>query len=172
MKNTKIISTLLFYVTRVVAILYFTTTLYSVVSLLTEWSFITRENGQYFSICYPFTVSPFLNGENNWGYKIFNFIIPIGFYGVFFLLLSNVFKVFKRPKLFTPFGVIQLKCFYLANIILPSFIILLASTFAEKIEEGLEFVAVIHFFLGVFAYFLAAIFKQCLHLQDEQDLYI
>ena len=172
MKNVKIISTILFYITRFVAVLYLISTFYSLVSLLTEWSFIERENGKYFSICFPFTQTPFLNGENNWAYKVFNFLIPIGFYSVFFLLLSNVFNAFKQPKLFTQYGVNNLKWFYLANIFLPSLTILLASIFAGKIEEGLEWVAVIHFFLGVFAYLLAAIFKQGLKLQNEQDLFI
>lgn len=172
MKNVKVISTILFYITRIVAILYLLTTFYSLVSLLTGWSFITKEDGKYFSICYPFTQSPFLNGENNLAYKIFNFIIPIGFYGIFFLLVSNVFNVFKQPKLFTKYGVNQLRWFYLANLTLPWLTILLSSIFAGKIEEGLEWVAVIHFFLGVFAYFLAAIFKQGLQLQNEQDLFI
>lgn len=172
MKNVKIISTILFYITRFVAVLYLISTFYSLVSLLTEWSFIERENGKYFSICFPFTQTLFLNGENNWAYKVFNFLIPIGFYSVFFLLLSNVFNAFKQPKLFTQYGVNNLKWFYLANIFLPSLTILLASIFAGKIEEGLEWVAVIHFFLGVFAYLLAAIFKQGLKLQNEQDLFI
>lgn len=172
MKNVNIIASILFYITRFVAILYLITTLYSLISILTEWSFITKENDKYFSICYPFTDTPFLNGENHWGYKIFNFLIPIGFYGLFFLLVSNVFNVFKQVKLFTEYGVRQLKYFYLSNIFIPPFTILLAAFFAGDIEEGLEWVAVIHFFLGVFAYFLAAIFKQGLHLQNEQDLYI
>jgi hypothetical protein len=154
------------------ATLYLVTTLYSSIVLLTEWSFFTRENGKYFSICYPFTETPFLNGENTWGYKLFNFLIPIGFYGLFFLLVSNVFNVFNKPRLFTQNGVNQLKWFYMANIFVPSLTIILASYFAGGIEEGLEWVAIIHFFLGVFSYFLATIFKQGLHLQNEQDLYI
>jgi positive regulator of sigma E activity len=172
MKNVKIIAACLFYITRIVAILYLISIVYSTISLLTESNLITRENGKYFSICFPFTEIHFLNGENNWAYKIFNFLIPIGFYGLFFWLLSNVFKVFKQPKLFTQNGVNQLKLFYIGNIFMPSITILLASIFAGKIEEGLEWVAVIHFFLGVFAYFLAAIFKQGLQLQNEQDLFI
>ena len=171
MKNVKIISTVLFYITRFAAILYLATTFYSLVSLLTEWSLIVKEDGN-FAVCFPFTETPFLVGENNWAYKIFNFLIPIGFYGIFFLLLSNVFTAFKQPKLFTQYGVNQLKWFYLANIFMPSLTILLASIFAGEIEEGLEWVAIIHFFLGVFAYFLAAIFKQGLQLQNEQDLFI
>lgn len=172
MKNVKIISTVLFYITRFVAILYIAAALYSLVSFLTGWSYIERENGKYFSICFPFTETHFLNGENDWPYKIFNFLIPIAFYGIFFLLLSNIFNAFKQPKLFTQYGVTQLKWFYLGNIFMPSLTILLASIFAGNIEEGLELVAVIHFFLGVFAYFLAAIFKQGLQLQNEQDLFI
>lgn len=172
MKNVKIISTILFYITRIVAVLYLLVTLYSAFSLITEWCYTTKDNGNYFTIFYPFTETPFLNGENHWGYKIFNFILPIGFYGVFFLLVSNVFNVFKQPKLFTLYGVTQLKWFYLTNTIVPPVTIFLASIFSGEIEEGLEWVAIIHFFLGVFAYFLAAIFKQGLSLQNEQDLYI
>ncbi|KFF11988.1 DUF2975 domain-containing protein [Flavobacterium hydatis] len=172
MKNVRIISQILFYITRAVAILYLLVTLHAIISLLTEWSYIAKDGGKYFAICYPFTDTPFLVGENHWGYKIFNFIIPIGFYGIFFLLLSNVFNVFRQPKLFTEYGVKQLKWFYLANIFVPTLTILLASVFSGEIEEGLEFVAIIHFFLGVFAYFLAAIFKQGLNLQNEQDLII
>jgi hypothetical protein len=172
MKNVKIIATTLFYITRLLAILYLATTLYSIISLLTEWNYFTKDNGKHFTVCFPFTETPFLNGENNWAYKIFNFIIPIGFYGLFFLLVSNVFNVFKQPKLFTVYGVNQLRWFYLSNMTIPWMTILLATIFYGKIEEGLEWVAIIHFFLGVFAYFLAAIFKQGLQLQNEQDLFI
>jgi hypothetical protein len=172
MKNVKLFSAILFNITRIVAILYFLVTIYALISFVTEWSYITKDGGENFVIYYPFTNIPFLLGENNWSYKIFNFLIPLGFYGVFFLLVSNVFNVFKKPKLFTESGVRQLKWFYLANIFAPTIIILLASFFAGHIEDGLELVAVIHFFLGVFAYFLAAIFKQGLNLQNEQDLYI
>jgi hypothetical protein len=172
MKNVKIIATTLYYITRLLAILYLATTLYSIISLLTEWNYFTKDNGKHFTVCFPFTETPFLNGENNWAYKIFNFIIPIGFYGLFFLLVSNVFNVFKQPKLFTVYGVNQLRWFYLSNMTIPWMTILLATIFYGKIEEGLEWVAIIHFFLGVFAYFLAAIFKQGLQLQNEQDLFI
>lgn len=172
MKRVKFIAAILYYITRVIAISYLLATGYSLVSLLTRWSYGTKDNGKYFSIYYPFTQSPFLNGENTWAYKIFNFLLPIGFYGIFFLLVSNVFLIFKQPKLFTVYGIKQLRYFYLVNIFVPPLTIVSASIFAGNIEESLEWVAVIHFFLGVFAYFLAAIFKQGLHLQNEQDLYI
>ncbi|WP_047419515.1 DUF2975 domain-containing protein [Cellulophaga sp. Hel_I_12] len=172
MKNVKIISTILFYITRIIAILYILVTIYALVSLVTGWSYITRDNGENFAVCYPFTETRFLLGENNWNYKIFEFLIPIGAYGIFFLLVSNVFNAFKQPKLFTEYGVKQLKWFCLANIFVPLIIILFALIFTGNIEDGLEWAGVIHFFLGVFAYFLYAIFKQGFNLQNEQDLYI
>lgn len=172
MKNVKIISAILFYITRIVAIIYILVTIYSIFSLITEWSYITQENGKYFAVCYPFTETRFLLGENTWSYKIFNFLIPIAFYGVFFLLASNIFNVFKKPKLFTEYGMKQLKWFCLVNISVPSAIILLAYAFADNIEEGMKWVVVTHFFLGVFAYFFYAIFRQGVNLQNEQDLYI
>jgi len=172
MKNVRAISTLLFYLTRILAALYLITTFYSAISLLTEWSYIIKDEGRNFSILYPFSESAFLNGENTWSYKFFNFLMPLGFYGLFFLLVSNVFKVFMRTKLFTANGVKQLKWFYLANIILPPFTLLLASVFDGNVEEGLTMVAMIHFILGIFSYFMAAIFRQGLQLQNEQDLYI
>ena len=172
MKNVKIIATILFYITRILAILYILVTIYALFSLVTEWSYITQDNGNYFAVYYPFTDTRFLLGENTWSYKIFEFLIPIGSYGIFFLLVSNVFNAFKQPKLFTEYGVNQLKWFCLANVLVPSFIILLASIFTDGVEDGLQWAAVIHFFMGVFVYFLYAIFKQGVDLQNEQDLYI
>jgi TRAP-type C4-dicarboxylate transport system permease small subunit len=99
MKKVKIISTILFYPVRILAIVYLIVTLYSAISVFTEWSYITRENGNNFSVCYPFTDTPFLNGHNSWGYKLFNFLIPIGFIGIFFLILSNIFNVFRQPEI-------------------------------------------------------------------------
>jgi hypothetical protein len=172
MKNVKIVSTVLFYITRILAVMYLCIALYSLIVLLTEWSYITKKGGNNFAICFPFTDTPFLVGENNWGYKLFNFLLPIGAYGFFFLVLSNIFSVFRGAKLFTQYGVDQLHYFFLGNIIIPFSLILLASIFAGKIEEGLEWLAVVHFFLGVFAFFMAAIFRQGLLLQKEQDLFI
>lgn len=172
MKNVKIISTILFYITRIVAILCILVAIYTLISLVTGWSYISIDNGENFAVYYPFTETRFLLGENNLDYKIFSFLIPIGSYGIFFYLISNVFNAFKQPKLFTEYGVKQLKWFFLANIFVPSIIILLALICTGNIENGLEWAAVIHFLLGVFAYFLYAIFKQGLNLQNEQDLYI
>ena len=172
MQNVKTVSKILFYVTRFLAILYFSISAHSIISLLTKWSLTTKDDGKYFQICYPFTQKPFLVGNNNLGYMIFNFLLPLSLYGLFFLLVSNVFKVFFQPKLFTLNGIKHLKWFYLANLILPSLSVLLASIFTNEVEDPFEFLIMIHFILGVFAYFLSAIFNQGLSLQNEQDLYI
>lgn len=172
MQNVKIVSKILFYLTRFLAILYFLISAHSIIALITKWALTTKDNGKYFQICFPFTQKPFLVGDNNLDYMIFNFLLPLSLYGLFFLLVSNVFKVFFQPKLFTLNGIKHLKWFYLANLIFPSLSVLLASIFTNKVEDPGEFLIVLHFILGIFAYFLAAIFKQGLNLQNEQDLYI
>lgn len=172
MNNVKLISAILFHLTRAVAVLYLLVTLYALIAIMTGWGFTPMENGTFFTVCYPFSEVAFLIGENNWGYKVFSFLLPIGLYGVFFLQLSTVFNVFKQPKLFTQYGVTQLKWFCLTNCTVPSIAILLASIFSGSLANGIEILAIVHFFLGVFAYFLAAIFQQGLQLQNEQDLYI
>ncbi|TDO69933.1 DUF2975 family protein [Flavobacterium chryseum] len=171
MKTTYIVSKILFYVTRFLAIVYFTLALYSLLTLLTGWSLNFKDNGKYFQICYPFTDHPLMLGDYNLPYIIFDFLSPLSLYGLFFLLISNVFKIFFQPKLFTQNGINHLRRFYLTNLILPSVVIFLASFFVSLDNEVSIFI-VLHFMLGVFAYFLAAIFKQGLNLQNEQDLFI
>lgn len=171
MKTTHIVSRILFYVTRFLAILYFTLSSYSLLTLSTGWFLNFKDNGKYFQICYPFTEHPIMLGDYNLPYIIFEFLSPLSLYGLFFLLISNVFKVFFQPKLFTENGIKHLRRFYLANLFLPGIIIFLASIFVSLDNEVSIFI-VLHFMLGVFAYFLAAIFKQGLNLQNEQDLFI
>ncbi|WP_264536538.1 DUF2975 domain-containing protein [Flavobacterium sp. N1736] len=171
MKTTHFVSKILFYVTRFLAIVYFTLALYSFVALITGWSLNFKENGKFFQIYYPFTERPLMLGDYNIPYIIFDFLSPLSLYGLFFLLSSNVFKVFFQPKLFTQNGISHLKRFYLANLLLPGITIFLASIFVSLDNEVSIFI-LLHFMLGIFAYFLAAIFKQGLNLQNEQDLFI
>ncbi|MDQ8014365.1 MAG: DUF2975 domain-containing protein, partial [Flavobacterium nitrogenifigens] len=104
-------------------------------------------------------------------YVLFDFLAPLSLYGLFFLLSSNVFKVFFQPKLFTQTGVLHLKRFYLSNLFIPSIVIFFAFFFVPLDNEVALFI-ILHGMLGAFAYFLAAIFKQGLNLQNEQDLFI
>ncbi|MCJ7935228.1 MAG: DUF2975 domain-containing protein [Chryseobacterium sp.] len=171
MNQTKIISRILFYICALLSAGYLITFVYSVLCLVTGFSVTPYKNGQYLHINYLFTEKPFLNIENNYPYIIFSFLTVLISYGIFFWLSAKVFKVFFQPKLFTKDHIQQLKRFYLYNIFIPLPLVIAASFFVEveSIIWGLVF---IHFMLGIFCLFLANIFKQGLHLQNEQDLFI
>jgi len=170
-KKVQVISKTLFYVTRLLGILYFLMPLYSLVCVVTGWATGPYGDGAYLHIYYPFTNIPFLNIDNNIPYIIFEFLLPLGLYGLFFWLTGNVFKAFYQPRLFTGFGVKQLRNFYVANLAIPLPALLLSNVFAEA--DGITFALVIvHGILGIFAYFMAVIFKQGLKLQNEQELFI
>lgn len=171
MNTAKIVAKILFYFTRFLALVYFAMSVQSVVSLITGWSLTFKEGKKYFQICFPFTQTPYLVGDYNTPYIVYDFLMPLSLYGLFFLLLSNVFKVFFQPKLFTANGIRQLTIFYLVNFIVPIVAIALAAIFADS-DELSSMLLILHFVIGIFAYFLATIFKQGLHLQNEQDLFV
>lgn len=171
MNQTKIISQILYYICFVLAIGYLLTAVYSILCLITRFSITPYKENVYFHINYPFTEKPFLNIENNYSYILFSFLLVLISYGLFFWLSAKVFKVFFQSKLFTKENIIHLKRFYVYNIFFPLPLVVIASFFVEveSIIWGLVF---IHFMLGIFCLFLANIFKQGLHLQNEQDLFI
>ncbi|RYF89554.1 MAG: DUF2975 domain-containing protein [Chitinophagaceae bacterium] len=86
-------------------------------------------------------------------------------------LLSQVFKTFTQKKLFTQTGINHLQRFYLANLILPGIAYIVLLLVNEEAEDVFMLV-MLHAIIGVFAYFIAAIFRQGVLLQNEQDLYI
>ncbi|WP_419487722.1 DUF2975 domain-containing protein [Chryseobacterium bernardetii] len=171
MNQTKIISRILFYICSILSAGYLITSLYALLCLTTGFSVTQYGNGKYLHINYPFTQQPFLNIEDNYPYIIFSFMLVLIPYGIFFWLSAKVFRVFFQPKLFTKDHILQLMRFYLFNIFIPLPLVIIASFFVEveSIIWGLVF---IHFMLGIFCLFLANIFKQGLHLQNEQDLII
>ncbi len=171
MKQTKVISKILYYLCMFLAIGYITTFIYAVFCLLTGLGVTPYDQNQQLHINYPFSNEPFLNIDNNFPYIIFSFLIPMFLYGLFFWFSARLFKVFLQPRLFIKKNVKELSRFYIFNVFVPLFSVIIASFFVEIIAPiwGLVFV---HFILGIFCYFLANIFKQGLQLQDEQDLYI
>jgi len=171
MRNVKLISRVLFYITRFLTGFYWLMALHSGIALLTGWSLHLRENGKYFQVYFPFTQTPVLNGDHNLPYILLEFLLPLALYGLFFYLLGNVFRVFFQPKLFTAKGVKHLKRFYLANFIIPAVMVLLVSCIDEPDTDGIA-VIVLHGIIGIFAFFIAAIFKQGLDIQNEKDLFI
>lgn len=127
-----------------------------------------RVAGGRFEIYYPFTQVPFLLGDYSAGYLI-PVLLTTCFYGLFFYLLGGVFDAFRQKKLFVPKGVRRLSRFCVSNLVLP-LLILLVSLACRMGEADMLVIAVLHAVLGVFAYFMTAIFREGLGLQEEQDL--
>lgn len=170
-KTTRFVSKVLFYMMRFLAMGYLVVTVYAAYCLSSGYGLLVNEGSRKFTITYPFTDIAFLVGDYHLTYILFDFLLVLAFYAFFFYLAGNVFRLFHRPRLFTTNGVMQLRFFCLSNLLLPLLGWLLASFFASA-EEGAVMLVAVHMILGVFAYFLAAIFTQGLKLQGEQDLII
>jgi hypothetical protein len=172
MKPVQLISKILFYITRLLGVLYLTTSVYTAIALVFKTSALSiTEEGKRFKIFYPFTQKPFLLGDYNPIYIVFEFTGVMFCYGLFFWLLSGVFNTFSQKKLFTEKGYKSLKWFYRFNLIIPPLALFLFGLYS-KIAEPISVIALLHCISGIFAFFLAAIFKHGLNLQIEQDLII
>jgi hypothetical protein len=171
MKQIRKISKVLFYVTRTIAFLYVLTSIFGFVSFAFKTqNFELTKDAASFQINFPFSHTPFLVGQNNPS-AIWEMILGILIYSLFFWLLSNVFNAFEQPKLFTEKNVKTLQIFYIANFIIP-ILMLIFLVINQNFSTSFWSVALLHILLGVFIYFMTIIFKQGLHLQNEQDLYI
>ncbi|WP_435132289.1 DUF2975 domain-containing protein [Formosa sp. A9] len=169
MQKSIIISKVLYYISRLLGGLYLITGVYGLFSWVTNTHLLI--NDKQTIITYPFTEASFLILDSNITYLIFSFLIPVLGYGLFFWLLSNVFKVFYQDKLFTAENIVHLRRFYLVNIFLPT-ILTIFTSFFMPIEHEMFLIIILHLVLGVFVFFMSEIFNQGLHLQNEQDLYI
>lgn len=170
MEKVRLIATSLFYLARTLAIPYLATALYCVICFIFSSSLVhPLDEGRRFVINYPFTHQRFLIGDEYSFKYVFEMIALIALYGLFFWLLSNVFKTFRQEKLFTEQSVQRLRVFYLINFLapLPFLIIHLVTGYEEEIMIT---ISGLHAVLGVFAYFMAVIFSRGLILQKEQDL--
>lgn len=171
MNIVRIVSSFGFYVFRILAIAYLVTGLYAGFALMMGSPLAAPvQSDSRFEIYYPFSQVPFLLGENSTAFVV-EMLLGISLYGVFFWLLSNVFSTFRQPKLFTQQGIAHLTWFYRLNFLVPLAVLLLLSV-VSSVEQIMVMLVVLHGLLGVFALFMAAIFKQGVHLQNEQDLYI
>jgi hypothetical protein len=174
MHPVRLIANLLLYVSRILALLIAIIALYALLVILLHGALPSASlpmkvlaDGS-FRIYYPFTNTVFLLGDYSSGYLFSNFF-AILFYGTFLWLLGDVFKTFRQQRLFTATGVARLSRFYITNLTVP---LLLVSVFALSGEPLATMLPIIllHAVIGVFAFFMAAIFKQGLNLQEEQDL--
>ena len=178
MRTVRIISNFLFILTRILAFPYLATALYAlVVFLLLNFKpslglpINIIDDGTRFEILFPFTNTPFLLGDNNFPF-IVEMLLFIALYGIFFWLLSDVFNAFKQKKIFTKYGVVKLSRFYIANLAVPIVVFIVLSLLSQDERSYMGGVVALHFIIGVFAFFMAAIFKQGVSLQNEQDLII
>jgi hypothetical protein len=150
---------------------YILTALHIVASTAFKLSTLKLLDKGRFAICYPFTAKYFLLGSSYTIVYITEMVVIIAFYGVFFWLLSNVFKTFRQKKLFTVQGIHSLKLFYITNLIICPVLVFSLSLYS--IEDYPYMIMVIaHCIMGIFALFIAAIFQQGVNLQNDQDLII
>ena len=170
MTHVKITAKVLFYLSRIMTLIYLTVFLYALISLeIFPGSVSTHDAGRQFIIHFPSTRIPFLLGFYNPVYIWIEFLPIFILYALFFLLLSYVFNVFTQDRLFTYKGYQYLRLFYLANMIIPLMMLILTELFSEANFDAWAIVG-LYMLLSVFIFFMSAIFKQALVIQDEQDL--
>jgi len=171
MKLVRYISTVAFYLTRLIAAGYILTALYIILCVVFNLPTLQHLTDNRFAICYPFTSEHFLLGAEYTAAYIAEMVLLIFLYGVFFALLSNVFKSFRPQKIFTIQGIRHLQWFYLINLLLFPLVFLILGIYSI---EDYPYVAMItaHCIMGIFALFIAAIFEQGVNLQNDQDLII
>ena len=147
------------------------TAIYTLLNCVFEGPFFEMLEQNRFAINFPFTNQHFLLGSEYSLRYVSEMVLGITLYGVFFWLLGNVFKAFKQERLFTKSGLGYLKQFYLFNLLLYPVAVVIWSVIS--IEDFPFFAMIIaHAIMGIFIYFMAAIFAQGVNLQNEQDLYI
>ncbi|NHM07606.1 DUF2975 domain-containing protein [Flavobacterium sp. CYK-4] len=171
MKSVKLTSSFLYYLVSIIAYGYLITAIYTLINCTFEGPFFEKLPNNRFAINYPFTSEHFLLGSEFTTNYVAEMVLGIALYGIFFFVLSGVFNAFRQKKLFTLFGVNHLKRFYIFNLVLYP---VLAILWAIISIEDFPFFAMIsaHLIMGLFIYFMNAIFEQGLRLQNEQDLFI
>ena len=170
MKSVHLTAKILLHLSRLLAVIYFITFVYALISLEGKSaSVLLHDANSQFIIYIPFTHIPFLLGFYNPIYIWLEFLPLFLLYAFFFVLLSYVFGVFTQERLFTHRGYNYLRVFYLANFTLPVIMLFLTELLSEASFDAWGIVG-LHLLLGIFIFFMAAIFKQGLKLQDEQDL--
>lgn len=173
MKFTKHLASILFYITRVIALLYSLMAIYLTFTLtifkITSKGPVDVKDGS-FTIFYPFTKIPLFLGDYTTHY-ISTTMLTLGIYILFLWLLSNVFNAFRGARLFTRQNVSRLSRFTILNILGPLLALLLLVVLGQTYPNAIVIV-LLHILLGIFSFFMASIFKQGLQLQEEQDLTI
>jgi len=178
MKTVRITARILTVLMRIVALGYLFFAAYPAFGLLLQWlglrsaaSFIRLDDGgTRFEVLIPFTGigETFMLGYYQ-GWYIAKMLTLITSYGIFFWLLSNVFHAFAHKPLFTKQAVERLTAFTVANVLIPFSV---AWGIFRNDGDAAVVIIALHLILGVFSYFMTAIFQQGFSLQREQDLIV
>ena len=174
MKTVRFVAGILFYVSRILALSVLLVAIYATSVVLLHLMNASAKlplrvvDDNTFYIFYPFTGKVFLLGDYTASYLITN-LLMILFYGVFLWMLSAVFNAFRQQKIFSKKGVVRLSRFYVLNFLMPILFIALLISFGREALDLIRLI-LLHLIIGVFAFFMAAIFKEGLILQEEQDL--
>jgi len=165
----KSISSYSFYCSRIAAVGSIVLAIFILLSFAFENYSIV--DGQ-FQIAIPFFSELYIKGLYA-KTMILSIILIILFIGGFFYVLSLIFKSFKSEKLFTHNAIRHLNLFAVLNLLV--FPILYMGIHFMIIKNS-NFGSIHNFFLsivlGIFALFIAAIFKRGLSVQKENDLTI
>jgi len=168
MFGKKSLSTVLFFVSRIIAFGCIMFILFLTFSFLNE-SLMTVTNEE-FQIKLPL-LDLYIKGQYN--RKIIAVIfLSFLFYGIFFYVLSLIFKVFKQRTIFNKNAISYLSLFVGVNLI--AFVGLIGIAVFTTNQVSFESIAygLMHLILAVFVAFIMAIFKQGFQLQQESDLTI
>ncbi|MGB4771685.1 MAG: hypothetical protein WBP58_09505 [Chitinophagaceae bacterium] len=171
MRASKKISAFLYYSFLIVSGGYMATALYTLVNCVFRGPFFELLESNRFAINYPFSTKHFLLGSEYTIKYVAEMVLGLGLYGIFFFVLSGVFNAFRQEKLFTLFGIRNLKRFYVFNLFIYPLLVLVWSGITV---EDFPFFAMVtaHLIMGIFVFFMHAIFEQGVKLQNEQDLFI
>ena len=176
MKTVRLVARILSVLMRIVAIGYLAFAAYPALGLVLQWlnlpsatSFIRLvDDGTRFEALVPITGETFMLGFYH-GWYIAKMLTLIASYGIFFWLLSNVFHAFAQEPLFTKQAVERLTAFTVANVLIPFSV---AWGIFRNDGDAAVVIIALHLILGVFSYFMTAIFQQGFSLQREQDLIV
>jgi hypothetical protein len=172
MKTVRLVAGVLFYLSRAASLLYFAGGAYLGLVLALapsaggSWPLLVQDG--HFTVFMPFTRSAVFLGEHSASY-IGTALTAIFLYALFAWLLSGVFNAFRKDRLFTAKNVVRLSRFYLFNLVIPVLTIAALALMGEGSGNAMT-IALLHILAGVFAWFMAVIFRQGLILQEEQDL--
>lgn len=166
--GSKSISSLLYFLSGIGTFIFGAIFLFISTSVLLGNMTVNAEN--QFSIRIPLTDSFFkgINATNTFA-AILGFML---FYGLFFLILTFLFKVFKQRMIFSDVAIKRLRWFAILNILFPPLYVILGYWETDSIQLADVMPPVLHNIIGIFSLFLMAIFKQGFEIQNENDLTI